>query len=111
MIYSYSKLVCLLILSAMSIGCALPVTVVGPVGKSIDASKAVIYYPQRPDCNFETIGYILVEGGYYSLQSLFRKMRLQAASVGADAIYVLFTQRLDIKEYIGSAKAIRCLPV
>ena len=110
MICSQSKL-CLLMLSVILIGCAHPVAMVGPAGKSVDASKVVIYYPQRPDCNFETIGYILVEGGYYSLQSLFRRMRLQAASVGADAIYVLFTQRLDIKEYIGSARAIRCLPV
>ncbi|MCH8104123.1 MAG: hypothetical protein IIC58_01255 [Proteobacteria bacterium] len=105
------KLVLLVTLTTLLIGCVLPITVVGPVGARIDSSEVVIYYPQRPDCNFETVGYILIEGGYYSLKSLFGEMRLQAASVGADAVYVLHTLRLDIKEYVGSAKAIRCDPV
>ncbi|MFV2032366.1 MAG: hypothetical protein ACC663_07710 [Gammaproteobacteria bacterium] len=105
------NIVVLLALMTLLAGCARPITVVGPIGKSVDISEVAIYYPQKPDCNFETIGLILVEGGFYSLESLFRKMRKQAASVGADTVYVLHTQRLDIKEYIGSAKAIRCLPV
>ena len=102
------KLAFLLPLTVLLNGCVQPITVIGPVGEPVDSSEVVIYYPQRPECNFETIGYISIGGGYYSLESLFREMRMQAASLGADAIYVLHTQRLDIKEYIGSAKAIRC---
>lgn len=105
------KLILLLGLTTLIVGCVQPITMVDAPGKSIDDSEVTIFYPQRPDCNFETIGYILIEGGYYSLQSLLNEMRMQAASVGADAIYVIHTQRLDIKVYIGSAKAIRCLPV
>ena len=44
MICSQSKL-CLLMLSVILIGCAHPVAMVGPAGKSVDASKVVIYYP------------------------------------------------------------------
>ena len=50
----------------------------------------------------------MVEGGYYSLSALFTKMQLEAAAVGASAIYVTHTKRLAFKEFIGSAKAIRC---
>ena len=105
------NLVCALILSLVLSACAHPITIIGTAGERVDESQVAIYYPQRPECNFETIGLIFIEGGYYSLQALFSKMRVQASTVGADAIYVLHTQRRGIKEYTGSAKAIKCLPV
>ena len=111
MINANLKLICTLLLLFLLNACVQPITIVGSVRESVDESQVAIYYTQRPECNFETIGLILIEGGYYSLQALFRKMRVQAATVGADAIYVLHTQRLGIKEYTGSAKAIKCLPV
>jgi hypothetical protein len=37
-------------------------------------------------------------------------MRQHAARVGASGLYVLQTQQLEIKEYLGTARAIRCLP-
>jgi hypothetical protein len=38
-------------------------------------------------------------------------MQKQAAMVGANGLYVLHTQQLDVKEYLGTAKAIRCLSI
>lgn len=92
----------------MLVGCAHPITLTGLSGPEIDSDSVAIYYPDRPSCNFDTLGIIYIEGGYYSLASLLTKMQSQAAEVGASAVYVLHTQRLDIKEYLGSAKAIRC---
>lgn len=39
------KLVLLVTLTTLLIGCVLPITVVGPVGARIDSSEVVIYYP------------------------------------------------------------------
>ncbi len=101
----------LILSSSLVIGCAEPALVVGQPATIIDSEDVVIYYTERPNCNFETIAHIRVTGGYYSLESMFAKMRRQAAMVGANGLYVLHTQQLDIKEYLGTAKAIRCLPV
>ncbi len=69
---------------------------VGEQRPANDLDKVVIYYPDLPKCNFNTIVYIRVEGGFYSLNGLVDHMRLQAAKVGADAVYIMQTQRLDI---------------
>ena len=58
----------------------------------------------------ETIAWMQAEGGYISLNSMLEKMRDQAAELGASGLYVLQTQRSEMKEFGGSAKAIRCLP-
>ncbi len=50
-----------------------------------------------------------MQGGYLSLQSMVAKMRQQAAEVGASGVYVLETQQSSMKDFRGSAKAIRCL--
>ena len=89
--------------------CVKTPVVVGEVSPPIDSDSVQIFYPERPGCNFETIAHLRIEGGVYSLSSLFKVMRTQAAEIGATGVYVLFAQELDIKEYVGSAKAIRCL--
>jgi hypothetical protein len=108
MIKTLSRLIILLFPGLLITGCAHPVTVIGQVGPDVDIDRVNIYYPDRPKCNFDTIAHIRIEGGYYRLSSLIEKMRSQAASVGADAVYITQTDRLDIKEYTGVAKAIRC---
>ena len=98
----------LLILGLQITGCAHPITIVGKVEAAVDSQNVDIYYPDLPQCNFDTVAYIRVEGGFYRLNSLIDHMRSQAASVGATGVYIMQTQRLDIKEYTGVAKAIRC---
>lgn len=97
-------------LATLTAGCVNPVVLVGERGEAIDHESVKVFYTQRPACDFETIGYLRVEGGYYSLAALLDRMRQQAADIGAEGVYVLETRRLDIFEYIGTAKAIRCLP-
>ncbi len=81
---------------------------VGEAVNPVEAEEVRLYYRQRPLCEFETIGYLRIEGGHYSMNSLFNKMRQQAAAVGASGLYVTETHRLDTFEYTGVAKAIRC---
>ena len=96
--------------SLMSLGCAETPLVIGRPAPSINKEEVVIYYLERPGCSFETVAYLRVTGGYFSLGSMIEKMQEQAAMIGADGLYVLHTQQLEIKEYLGTAKAIRCLP-
>ena len=100
----------LLLSSLLLSGCAETPLVIGQPAASTNSQQVTIYYIDRPSCNFETLAHIRVTGGYYSLGSMLAKMRQQAAGVGADGLYVLQTQQLDVKEYLGTAKAIRCLP-
>jgi len=99
----------LLLSSLLSIGCAAPPLVIGKPSASVSKEEVVVYYIDRPRCNFETLAHIRVTGGYFTLDSMLGKMQKQAARVGATGLYVLHTQQLDVKEYLGTAKAIRCL--
>lgn len=106
----YSIYLYLILLSGLLSSCTVSTLVVGQPGEKTPIEGVRIYYIDRPACNFETLALITVEGGYHTLTSMLRNMRLQAAAVGADGLYVLQTHRLVMKEYLGTAKAIRCLP-
>jgi hypothetical protein len=90
-------------------GCAEPIVMVGEAQDAIDPTEVRLYYTQRPQCEFETVGYLEVNSGHYSRASLFTKMQEQAAEVGADGVYVIEVRRLNMSEHIGTARAIRCL--
>lgn len=90
-------------------GCADPALVVGPPRTAVASEDVTVYFIDRPRCNFETLAHIRVQGGYLSLQSMVDKMRKQAAEVGASGVYVMQTQQSSLKDFRGSAKAIRCL--
>ena len=92
----------------MLVACAQPPLITGRPGAAVDSSEVAIYYAQRPVCRFETVAE-LSASGYFSLQSMFSSMRRDAAVLGADAVYVVHTQQTEMKEFLGSAKAIRCL--
>lgn len=89
--------------------CVQPVLLVGTKKDAIEPDEVSLYFAQRPSCAYETVGYLKINGGHYSQASLFATMRQQAADVGADGVFVHYTQRLDILEYIGTASAIRCV--
>ena len=103
-------LLTLLLSSQLLSGCVEPALVVGQPGTSLSSDAVRIYYIDRPSCTFETIAHIKVTGGYFTLNSMLRNMRRDAAEVGASGLYVLQTQQLHNREYLGTAKAIRCLP-
>ncbi len=105
----YSVVKILLAVCLLS-GCMQPALVIGPKRAAIASEDVIVYYIDRPRCNFETIAHIRAEGGFFSLEAMVGDMREQAADIGASGLYVLQTQRSELKEYRGSAKAIRCLP-
>ena len=98
----------LLIWISLLAGCAQSPFVVGPVREPLASNDVVIYYIDRPPCNFETIAHLRTDGGYLSLNSMVEKLRQQAAEIGASGLYVYHTQQSELKEFSGSAKAIRC---
>ena len=100
--------VCCLLLMILT-GCAQPVLLVGPKADAIEPDEVRIYFSRIPTCDYETVAYLRINGGYYSRASLFAAMRQQAAEVGADGVYVQHIRRLEILEHIGTAHAIRCL--
>jgi len=100
----------LLALSLLLNGCVESSVVVAKPGASVPSDEVSVYYFERPRCNFETIAHIRVTGGYFSLEGMLRNMRREAAQAGASGLYVLQTQQLETKEFLGTAKAIRCLP-
>jgi hypothetical protein len=104
-------LLTILIISTCALSGCVNTTVVGKPEAGITAEEVAIYYIDRPRCEFETIAHIRVSGGFFTLDSMLKSMRRQAAKVGANGLYVLHTQQLDVKEYLGTAKAIRCLAV
>ena len=97
------------ILLLLGAGCAAPPLVVGPPRAPLASDDVVVYFVDRPRCHFETLAHLRVEGGYLSLQSMVDKLRRQAAALGASGVYVLETQQSSMKDFRGSAKAIRCL--
>ncbi|MDH5356775.1 MAG: hypothetical protein OEY09_20210 [Gammaproteobacteria bacterium] len=109
MLNRFVNSVLIFLLATLVISCAQPILVVGEPGVAIDPDKVKVYYARRADCDYDTVGYITGHGGLYSLASLVHDMRTQAAEIGADGVVVIETRRLDLFEYIGTAKAIRCL--
>ena len=95
----------LILLSA----CAETPLLVGQPGPALAGEEVSIYYAKRPRCDFETIAHIRVTGGYFTLDSMIKKMRSEAAELGANGLYVLETRQLENREYLATAKAIRCL--
>jgi hypothetical protein len=91
-------------------GCVEPALVVGQPSAAVDSETVDIYYIDRPHCNFETIAHINVTGGYFSLQAMLRSMRREAAELGAEGLYVQHTQQINTREFLGTARAIRCVP-
>lgn len=105
---SGNLIICFWLLIALS-ACVQPVLLVGTQKDAIEPDEVSLYFAQRPSCAYETVGYLRINGGHYSQKSLFDTMRQQAAGVGADGVFVHYTRRLDILEYIGTASAIRCV--
>lgn len=97
------------ILLLLGSGCADPALVISQPRAPLASEDVVVYFIDRPGCNFETIAHIRVQGGFLSLQSMVDKMRRQAAELGASGVYVIETQQSSMKDFRGSAKAIRCL--
>ena len=88
-------------------GCAQPPLVTGRPSAAVNPDAVEIFYTRRPTCRFEVVAE-LSASGYVSLASMFARMRRDAATIGANGLYVVHTQQTAMKEFLGSARAIRC---
>ena len=99
----------MILLASLMLGaCMHPPLIVGRPGAAVDPAEVGIFYARRPTCRYETLAE-LSASGYFSLRSMFDNLQRDAAALGADAVYVVHTQQTEMKEFLGSAKAIRCL--
>jgi hypothetical protein len=67
-----------------------------------------IYLNRLPDCEFDVLALIQISGGYFSRSSLLQAFRQRAAQVGADALQIIYVQKLGVSEFYGNARALRC---
>lgn len=99
----------LLIAAGICGGCANSTLLVGQQRAAIDSEDVVLYFYERPRCNFETIAWIEMTHGVFGVEQMLADMRQAAAEVGASGLVLIQSQQLSLIETAGSAKAIRCL--
>ncbi len=107
----FAKYLLVLVLIVLLQACAeqpRAILVTGEVLPEIKPNQVRLYYTDWPSCNFDTVGYIN-EDLAFSRHELMHRFKLHAAHVGAPAVMVISIQNLDGMEYLGTAKAIRCL--
>jgi len=78
-------------------------------------AEIIIFRSAEPDWRFQVIGLVTITGGrYVPLETLYKRMRVEAGKKGADAIIgfnmEFTTERMPYTQFICSAK-IPCYPV
>jgi hypothetical protein len=74
-----------------------------------DESRFRLFINRVPDCDFGTIAHLHSRGDYSSGDDLIEDFREEALELGANALSVEFIQRTDLNQYIGNARALRCM--
>ena len=83
--------------------------VIGPVSDAVKSREVEIYYANNPACEYVVVALMEIPGHHYSRASLIEAFRVKAASLGATAIQISHMQKIGASEYLGSARAIRCV--
>lgn len=86
------------------------VVVSGTVTPEIDPTKVKVYLMDNPPCDVELVADIRIPGDYFSRSSLIDAFKESAAKFGAPIIQVTTIVKLNITEYQGTARALRCIP-
>ncbi len=81
----------------------------GPVYPPLQRSEVAVYLNQPPGCEFAVIAHPQAKGGYLKRDSLITGFRQQAADLGANAVEIIDIQLIGSSEYMGSARALRCI--
>ena len=87
------------------------ITITGETGAAVDPDQVAVYYSKLPDCEFEEIAIVQIPGEYFTRAKLIEAFRYRAASIGANAVQVLYVQRIGASEYLGQARALQCANV
>lgn len=83
--------------------------VVGQTSDELNANEVNVYFNEKPDCDIEVVAWLQIPGDYYDRANLIASLRQQAAQLGAPALEITYLQKIAASEYLGSARAIRCL--
>ena len=78
-------------------------------GPAVEPEQVRVSFAMREPCDFEVIGQIEIAGWYFRRESIVEAFREKAAGLGAHAVQIHYLQKRDISEFIGQARAIRCL--
>jgi hypothetical protein len=81
----------------------------GTLGDEIDAEDVRVYFAYEAACEHEVIGIIEVNGLHFSRESITDRFRAKAAMLGANAVHINYLQKRDVGEFLGQARAIRCV--
>jgi hypothetical protein len=81
----------------------------GKAGEEVEPDQVRLSFSQREPCAYEVIAHIEITGGYFSRESILQAFRSKAARVGADSVQVHYLQKRDVSEFLGQARAIRCV--
>jgi|GEM_PF-607172 len=81
----------------------------GNAGPEVEPDQVRLSFSQREPCTYEVIAHIEITGGYFSRESILQAFRRKAAPFGADAVQVHYLQKRDVSEFLGQARAIRCV--
>jgi hypothetical protein len=98
------------VLALLLVGCGQQSTLVLREAAPVDDTEQFVTYLNRvPACDFEVIAHLHSKGGFTSADGLVEDFRRQAKALGANALSVEYIQRTDVNQYIGNARALRCL--
>lgn len=74
-----------------------------------EEEKINVFYGNFPNCKYEEIGRIDINGFYFTKQAVLQKLADEGIAMEAEAVFVDYLEQLAIKEYVAVGKAIRCL--
>ena len=74
----------------------------------IDEADVIVYYGNYPSCEYSLIAQMEVSGSYFSKSAILSAFKQKAAALGANGVVVDYLTQSTMKEYSGTAEAIRC---
>lgn len=87
------------------------ILVIGEVYPEIEVDTVAVYLMDKPACDFNVIATIKIPGDIYSQSGLVNSFKSVAADLGAPIIQVTSSRKINVTEYMGTARALRCVPI
>lgn len=96
----------------MLTACAIQdILVVGETMPATDPETIQVYLMDKPDCDFYVIANIQIPGDTHSRASLINSFKNTAARFGATMVQVTSIRKINVSEFMGTARALRCNPI
>ena len=79
-----------------------------PSNSALPVEQVEVYLNRLPACEFTVLALLQADGGYPSRAGVIDVFRQQAAALGANAVQVVYLQKIGASEFMGAGRAIRC---